>query len=142
MAKKLTVKEAKLVKAKAEGKTHAEAYVEAGYAPTTDKGMRVNASRVLAKPHVKATLAELMDEQGLGDNTLLQTLKEGLQASKTIVMGKDSGESFVDIQPDHAVRHKFLETGLRLRGHGTKSDGQGGTIIFNQGHVVQKYVKD
>lgn len=140
MAKKLTVKEAKLVKAKAEGKSHIEAWDEAGYSQNSSDVVKVvNTSKILSKPKVQETIAELMDAEGIGDKTLLNTLKEGLQASKTIVMGKDE-DSFVDIQPDHATRHKFLETGLRLRGHGLKAEQQGGTIIFNQGDVVQKYV--
>ena len=54
---------------------------------------------------------------GVTDEKLAQVLNEGLEANKTVVMGKDSNESFVDIQPDHPTRHKFLETGLRLRGY-------------------------
>lgn len=57
MAKpKLTVKEAKLVAAKVAGKKNHEAYEEAGYAPTNKKSEVVNASRVLARPHVQEAL--------------------------------------------------------------------------------------
>lgn len=143
MSKKLTVKEAKLVKAKAEGLKHTEAWDKAGYSQNSSDATKIaNTQKILSKPKVQETLAQLMDDEGIGDKTLLNTLKEGLQASKTIVMGKDE-DSFVDIQPDHATRHKYLETGLRLRGHGVKAEQPNNTIIFNQGDVVKsKYVQD
>ncbi len=65
MSKKLTVKEAKLVKAKAEGKSHKEAYVEAGYSPTTDNAMAVNANKVLSKPNVQEALQKELARQGI-----------------------------------------------------------------------------
>lgn len=143
MATKLTVKEAKLLKAKSQGKTHVQAWDEAGYSKKSSEATKIaNTQKILSKPKVQKKLSELMDEEGIGDRTLLMTLKEGLQASKTVVMGKEEN-SFVDIQPDHATRHKYLETGLRLRGHGPKADQASNTIIFNQGDLVkQKYVKD
>lgn len=60
---------------------------------------------------------ELLAQMGVTDEKLAKVLNEGLEATKVIVMGKDSNEAFVDIQPDHPTRHKFLETGLRLRGY-------------------------
>lgn len=72
-----------------------------------------------------------MEEAGLTDQKLVEVLKGGLEATKVIVMGKDSDESFVDIQPDHPTRHKFLETSLKIKGIG-KDTEPGGTTNYIQ----------
>ena len=65
-------------------------------------------------------------EKGVKDSHLVKTLKEGLKATKQqgvggMVLklgGKGKGEiSHTEIEvPDYATRHKYLETGLRLKG--------------------------
>lgn len=85
------------------------AMIKAGYPATTAK----NPKNLTESKGFK----ELLDQMGVTDEKLARVLNEGLEANKTIVMGKDSNEAFVDIQPDHPTRHKFLETGLRLRGY-------------------------
>ena len=60
---------------------------------------------------------ELMEQMGISDEKLAQRLNEGLDATKAVVMGVKSEESFVDIQPDYVTRHKYIETSLKLKGH-------------------------
>lgn len=72
---------------------------------------------------------ELMDSMGIDDDRLLNVLNEGLDATKTVVMGQESKESFVDVQPDFSVRHRYLETGLRLKGLG-KEPPQFNTLVI------------
>lgn len=57
---------------------------------------------------------ELLDEVGVTDNKLAHKLAEGLEATKSVVMG---GGEFIDVQPDFATRHKYLETLLKVKGH-------------------------
>ncbi len=86
---------------------------------------------------------EFMVKAGVTDEKLTEVLRDGLSANKVIVMGKESSESFVDIQPDHPTRHKFLETALKIKGIGRDADASGNTFIFNKGDLVRKkYVKD
>lgn len=86
---------------------------------------------------------QYMQKAGVTDERLVSVIKEGLEANKVIVMGKDSSESFVDIQPDHPTRHKFLETALKIKGVSRDVDSGGNTFIFNKGDLVKKkYVKD
>jgi hypothetical protein len=59
---------------------------------------------------------ELLDEAGVTDNKLANKLAEGLEATKSVVMG---GGEFIDVQPDFATRHKYLETLLKVKGHMT-----------------------
>ncbi len=62
-------------------------------------------AKELAKPHVKANIRDMMDENPkLTTPALLRKLEEGLDAG--------DGEQ----ASDYAVRHKYLETGLKLRG--------------------------
>lgn len=87
-----------------------EAMKKAGYAQGSIDNPTANLTQTKG-------FKELLAQMGVTDEKLAQVLNEGLEANKTVVMGKDSNESFVDIQPDHPTRHKFLETGLRLRGY-------------------------
>lgn len=66
---------------------------------------------------------EVLETMGISEARLAQVLKEGLSATKLVATGKDGvDDSFLNIQPDFAVRHRYLETGLRLLGYGTKYD--------------------
>lgn len=64
---------------------------------------------------------ELMIGMGIDDTKLLTVLNDGLSATKVIsakVVGKNADEStddFIEI-PDYPTIHKYLETGLKLRG--------------------------
>jgi hypothetical protein len=48
-------------------------------------------------------------QAGIDDARLIRVIEEGLQADRP--WGKDG-----DIHPDYGVRHKYLETSLRLKG--------------------------
>lgn len=97
---------------------------DAGYSPVT-----ANTPKKLTES--KAFL-DFMEEAGVTDEKLAQTINEGLNANQVIVMGKDSGESFVDIQPDHNTRHKYLTTALKVKGLEKQADTSGNTYNFTQ----------
>ena len=125
----LTLKQRKLAKHVAAGMNGKDAAIAAGYAPTSAKS---TASDVLNHNlNVQAYLYRLMDRKGLTDSKLLTTLKDGLEANKvisaTVILkagdptvtertADAKSVDFIDV-PDHPTRHKFLETGLKLRGH-------------------------
>lgn len=122
MAKQLTVKQAKLVKAIAEGKTKTQAGLEAGYG-TNPESARVTAHEALQNPTVQQKLQQELERQGI---TIEQVV-----APVTRALADDNIETQLKGH-DRAV--KIL--GLK-QGEGTT------TIIFNQGDVVKsKYVKD
>lgn len=64
---------------------------------------------------------QLLLEEFMPMNKLMQVGMEGLEANRVIsarVTDKDAGvdtDDFIEV-PDHAVRHKFYETGLKLHG--------------------------
>lgn len=106
--------------------------LEAGYTPASAK----NPKNLTQSQYFQ----QVMQKAGVTDEKLVAVLKEGLSANKTIVMGKEE-DSFVDIQPDHPTRHKFLETALKVRGIGKDVEGSTTTNyvqIINQNK--DKYV--
>jgi len=56
---RLTDKETKLLQGKLEGKTHTQAYLDAGYAETTPAGMRANTHKILTREHMQEALGQL-----------------------------------------------------------------------------------
>lgn len=98
-------------------------------------------SEAMAKNPQKLTQSQafqqIMQEAGVTDEKLVSVLKDGLEATKVIVMGTKSDESFVDIQPDHPTRHKFLETSLKIKGIGKDSDG-GTTVNLNFNNIAKQ----
>jgi len=86
-----------------------KAMVRAGYSPATAENPKKVTSSI--------GFRELIEKMGISDEKLSQVLDDGLGATKAIVMGVKSEESFVDVQPDYLVRHKYLETALKLKGY-------------------------
>lgn len=95
----------------------------AGYSPMTAK----NPDKLTNTPAFKTFLDEL-EKAGVTDAKIAETISEGMNATKTIVMGGESNESFVDIQPDHQTRHKFVETAIKVKGHVRPVDPTGNTV--------------
>lgn len=109
----LTVREKMFAAGVVKGLTPTEAMRRAGYAENT---ALVKQGAKLEK--VRDLIVELMDEQGLSLRELLDVLKDGLEATKQIV---PPNMPIMDV-PDHATRHKFLETALKLRGYLQKQE--------------------
>jgi len=98
-----------------------KAMIDAGYSPNT-----ANTPQKLTQ---SKAFVQYMEEAGVTDTKIVQVLREGLDASKAVVMGKESSDSFVDVQPDFQTRHKYLETALRVKGIGQDKDGGSTSFI-------------
>lgn len=95
--------------------------MQAGYAHNTAIHPTKN---LLSVPEVKDKIEQLkdaIDDAGLTPVEWAQTMKEGRNATRAMVMGTKSEESFVDIQPDYPMRHKWFESYTRLHGLGISS---------------------
>jgi hypothetical protein len=93
---------------------------------------------ILSKPPVRKAVMSAIEDMGVTEVYLAQTLKDGLRATK--LCGKDEIE-----HPDFAIRHKYLETVLKLREDlregstgGKESSGQV-NVQFNVGDNMGKY---
>lgn len=117
---KLTIKERNFIKYYIETGNATQAVMKA-YDTTDYATMRSIGYENLTKPHLRDILVMLMDSKGISDGKLLNKLNDGLNA-KRVVGNKDE---FIEVD-DHAVRHKFLETGLKLKGYLTRNNEQEG----------------
>ncbi len=114
MAKNLTIKERKFIKAMMGHGNVTQAALDAGYrAKDRDVASSIG-SRLLRKlrPHT----IEIFEIRGIDDIRLSKVMDEGLEATK-IEMVKDSGgQQKFGMVTDHYVRHKYLETALKVKG--------------------------
>lgn len=114
---KLTVKEAKLVKAKAEGKTHVQAAKEAEYLPNaSDRTIQTEVNNTLKKPHVQEALYAALKRKGLTPDDIMNPVAE-------------------------ALKHDELD--MRLKGHDRamkiiQPKGDGGTVNINFNNVAKE----
>ena len=62
---------------------------------------------------------DLLDEAGVTDERIAQVMNDGLGATKPIYKNNNTTGKFelVAEAPDHATRHKYLETAVKVKGH-------------------------
>lgn len=80
------------------------------YGYKDDNVAGVMAHKKLRKVKIQKAIKSIADS--ISDDKLIRVLNEGLEASDKIY--KD-GE-VVDEKPDYAVRHKYLDSGLKIKG--------------------------
>lgn len=145
----LTLKQRRFVKFYLETGNGAESAKRAGYKN------RQSAYENLTNPYIISLFQELMDDEGITDKKLISLIVDGLNATKVIsaqvVVNKNKRGSlerdtpevkekiadekstdFIDV-PDFAVRHKYIETALRLK--------ERLKDIFNIDNSVKSYVQ-
>jgi hypothetical protein len=132
--KKLSVKEQLVKKALLEGKSKKAALLSAGYAESTAETKQ---TEIVERLVGKSGFIETLEKAGLTDDRLAEKAVAGLDAKKVIsamVVApsgdgmKDAGgmtKDFIEVD-DWDAQHKFLTTGLKLKGHlkdpGTKDN--------------------
>jgi hypothetical protein len=83
--KELSPRQMKLIKARAEGKTYAQAAIEAGYSP---KHAAQNGYQALSQ--IRGRVQDLLDRNGLDENTAIEKyLKPLLEARETVFFQKN-----------------------------------------------------
>lgn len=93
------------------GKPLGEAMLEAGYSKSTSETpqnlTQTNGWQELMEKHMPDSKLQQVIEEGLEANRIISAVNTGKQASGATA-------DFVEV-PDHAVRHKFVETALKLK---------------------------
>jgi len=112
MNKKLTERQSRFVDNYVDSGNGAEAARRAGY---SEERARITASELVSKRNIQAAIAERMDEGGITEKRLLKVLDEGLSATKTHFNQKTDGDAEKEVHDDYAVRHRYLDTALKLR---------------------------
>lgn len=90
-----------------------------------DAGYSDKTAHTPSKLTESKAFVELM-ANAITDAKLIKVIDEGLTANKTFAVD----ESVVDV-PDHATRHKFLETALKVKG-AFKNDSGSSSYHFTQ----------
>jgi phage terminase small subunit len=69
--------------------------------------------RQMKKPEIQAEIQKVAQSiaDRIPDDLLVKVQLEGLEATRSIAVGEEIIET-----ADHAVRHKFLDSGLKLKG--------------------------
>jgi hypothetical protein len=117
----LPPKVAKFVKAKVEGKSNVEAGLIAG-APTPGAAS-MYANRTLKNVDIQIVLAKQLKKHGIDVKRILGVINDAMNATKTVVHGKDSDEAWVDEVPDHNTRLKAAAMAQKLMGLEQKQVG-------------------
>ena len=113
---KLTLKQRKWLKIYLECGNATEAASQVYNCKTRDSAKQIGYENI-----TKLDFGELMEEGGLTDNKLRQKLDEGLEANRVLsakIIHKEATtqtDDFIEV-PDFAVRHKYLDTALKLKG--------------------------
>jgi len=108
-------------------------YIETGEATTAM--LKVNPKLKLISAKEQGTrllkridISDILEAQKVTDEVLVKTLKDGLEATRPLV----TPEAPPEYIPDFKARHKYLETGLKLKGYLNNNQ----TIIDNRKLVV------
>lgn len=103
-----TIKQKQVFNKVVKGSSISKAMEEVGYAPSTAK--RTN--KITNSDGWK----ELLDKT-ISDKKLTKVLDEGLEAGKKVYKNNNATKQVEEVgyEPDYAVRHKYLETGLKLK---------------------------
>jgi hypothetical protein len=96
------------IKNQISGMENKNAAIQAGYPLSVAK----KAAERIETLEVKKRMLDILDAIGLTDESLALDLKEGLREANKL---QGTGDNFVEI-PDYGVRHKYLETALKLKG--------------------------
>jgi len=126
---KLTVKQAKFVKAKAEGKTSTEAAMIA-YDVKTERTAAVIGAENLTKPNIQDALYAEFEKQGITLEKIVKPISDALEASKPEFEKNDEGRwENVGETPDHSIRLKA--SGMAAQFIGIGKNQEGGTTNYN-----------
>ena len=106
----LSLKERGAVEGVMEGKTKTQAMIDAGYSETTAVKRQ---QMVFGRDRVQDAFVAALESQGLSADRLARIIEEGLEATRTLGNKKEGNSHVV---PDYHVRHKYLETILKVIG--------------------------
>lgn len=105
----------KFIKAKLNGASNTQAALQA-VPDITEASAKNIGMRLSTKVDVQAAIISTLEDHGVDYAKVLKPIAEGLEATKVIVMGKNTDDSFVDVTPDWSARLKAADMALKLMG--------------------------
>lgn len=136
--KRLSPDEIEFVKAKVAGKSDRQA-TKVAKPNLSESSLGKVANRLSTNVNIQEEIAKAFERKGITIDKAVQPIADGLEATKTIVMGKESNESFVDIVPDHPTRLKAAGMAFNLMGAGRV---EAGATTINNFIVIAGQDKD
>ena len=116
MAKtKISVKEAKLVKGVASGKTKRQSGIDAGYTGSPET-VQVTVSKALKKANVQEALQEAFVKHGIDIDSAIAPIGKALKATKVVITGNDTDGHFAEVVEDIDLQLKGSDRALKLMG--------------------------
>lgn len=109
------IEEAKFVEAKLKGKSNTQAAM-AATGTTSVNVAKTQGYRLSTNVNVQQAILNTLEYQGIDYDRVTKPIAEGLEATKIIVMGKGTDDSFVDVIPDWSARLKASDMALKLMG--------------------------
>jgi CCR4-NOT transcriptional regulation complex NOT5 subunit len=130
--KELSPRQMKLIKARAEGKTYAQAAIEAGYSP---KHAAQNGYQALSQ--IRGRVQDLLDRNGLDENTAIEKyLKPLLEARETVFFQKNGKVTATRKVEALAIRLNALKELFLLHGSYAPRDPRAAEQFGNMVVVV------
>lgn len=117
---KITIKEAKLIKGVALGKTKRQAAYDAGYTGTPET-VSVTASEVLKKPNVQEALELALSKYDITPDRTVQRVSEALDAEKVSIVG-NGDQAMAEVTPDYTTRLSAVKIANNLMGISQKQE--------------------
>lgn len=128
---KLTVKEQKLIKGVAAGKSQTQAAKDAGYSP---KSAHEIASKTLKKVDVQEALQQALVKHGIDLDSAIAPIGKALTATKILITGKDD-QAFAEVVEDVDLQLKGSDRALKLMG---VSNPESTTVNINFNQIANK----
>jgi hypothetical protein len=132
--KPLTMREAKFVKAKAEGLSNTQAALKSTGAKSYGSAQKMG-HELSTKVNVQEALAEVYKAKGLTLDAIIQPFADGLKANRVAAVEGDFYETEV---PDHTVRMNAGRTLAQLAGIGKNAESETTNINFINIAAAQK----
>jgi len=127
MAKALTIKQKKFVKAYVANDGNGRDAAKAVYDVANDNSASQLASENLSKPNVKYAIEKALEKHHITMDAAVKPIADGLQAIKYFEANDDGSATG---QPDHSVRLKASSMALKLMG-ADKDTEKPNSITFN-----------
>jgi len=124
---KLNVREAKFVKAKAQGLSNTKAAMIATGTTSVDSAKTLG-HRLSTNVNVQEAIQAEMAKQGITLEAIIKPVKEALAAEKVHIVG-NGDQAMADVVPDHSVRLKAVSIASQFMGIGKNTEG--GNTNFN-----------
>lgn len=125
----ITIKQARIIRYIAQGKSKREAGRLAGFTGS-DETVSVSVSNALKEPNVKIALREALAKAGVDVDGVASVIANGMKAERITVLGSGP-DAIADMQPDHSIRLRAVQLAAKYLGAEEPENKDTGGNTFN-----------